>query len=392
MRGRGVQGSGTVVLAVPDFEPSVGGTSRMAGLLARALVIRGRDVAVLTRRRSREWAREEVVDGVTIVRVGSPGHGRLEDKLGSLAPLPWLLRSRSSVAVFHAIMWPDVLYAAAPAGLLDRALITWAARGEATAALAGGGSLVRRTQARLRHRLLRDCRHVALTPRMREELREHRLANVEIVPLPVDTHVFRPPSAKERRAARRHFGLDGEFAVVYVGHLRALKAVDRLIDAFGGLRREGANARLLLVGGSRGAADDVEAGLRARTRTLALDDVVRFGGVLHDPRPAYWAADAFVLPSTQEGMPLALVEAMACGLACVAPASAAGDELLADGCGVVPSSNEPEDLLAALRALAGDSARRIELGRRAAQRVQDFDSERVTDEYERIYRELEAKT
>src|SRR6059058_4881337 len=56
--------AGTVVFVVPDFEPSVGGTTRQAGLQARAMLERGYDVVVLTRRFDSAWPEHEVLAGL----------------------------------------------------------------------------------------------------------------------------------------------------------------------------------------------------------------------------------------------------------------------------------------------------------------------------------------
>ena len=122
-----------------------------------------------------------------------------------------------------------------------------------------------------------------------------------------------------------------------------------------------------------------------------LEDVVRFCGPQADPRPFLWASDAFVLPSFREGMPNALLEAMACGLPCIAPPSAGGDEVIEPETGLVPPSNEPADLLAELRALAGYPSRRAALGRSAAERAKEFDVERVVDQFEELYRSALAE-
>ena len=115
---------------------------------------------------------------------------------------------------------------------------------------------------------------------------------------------------------------------------------------------------------------------------------MRFHGVQQDPRPFLHASDVFVLPSFREGMPNALLEAMACGLPCIAPPSAGGDEVIDSETGIVPASNAPEDLLAALRALAGYPERRAAMGRAAAERAKAFDVERVVDSFEELYRSV----
>ena len=104
-----------------------------------------------------------------------------------------------------------------------------------------------------------------------------------------------------------------------------------------------------------------------------------------DPRGHLWAADALVLPSVREGMPNSLLEALACGLPSVAPASAGGDEVLDGATGIVPASNEPHALASALVALASDGRNREEMRAAARRRSELFDSEHVADAYEQLY-------
>jgi glycosyltransferase involved in cell wall biosynthesis len=115
---------------------------------------------------------------------------------------------------------------------------------------------------------------------------------------------------------------------------------------------------------------------------------VTFCGVADDPRPYLWAADAFALASFREGMPNSILEAMACGLACVAPPSAGGTELLSNGAGVIPPSNAPDDLAAALLTLVRDEQLCSRVGAAAVLRARDHDVERITDDYEQLYSQL----
>jgi glycosyltransferase involved in cell wall biosynthesis len=378
-----------IVFLVPDFEPSVGGTTRQVGLQARAHAARGRQVAVVTRCVDRGWPRRERLGGLDVHRVGPPGRGRGRELLALLALALWLRRRRRRIGPVVAVQWPDVQLAAVLGGVLPRLLTVWAVRGEAELALAGGRSPGRRALTRLRRRLLERGRHVVLTPRMSAELEAAGVGEATVIPVPVDLRHFRPPSDAERDAARASLDVEPEaFVVVYVGHLEERKAVDRLVRALGLLRKRVPGARLLLVGGGRGRPDDTDETLHRLVDELDLESAVTFCGIQPDPRPQLWAADALVLPSVREGMPNSLLEAMGCGLPCVAPASAGGDEVLDAETGIVPPSNEPADLVGALERLAADPALRAELGHVARERVRRYGVEPIADAYERVFAEL----
>jgi glycosyltransferase involved in cell wall biosynthesis len=375
------------VFVVPDFEPAVGGTTRQVGLQARALHDRGHDVVVVTRRRDRGWARRETVGRLPVVRLGLARRGRLAEAYALLSLAAWLTVRRRKVAILQTVMWPDAWASAALAGLLRRTVVLWAIRGEADVSI---GTSPRRALVRARRALLRRCVHVTLTPAMAAELEAlGEGTRAEVIPVPVDTAHFRPPTADERLDARAELGLDETaFAIVYVGHLEERKAVDRLLEAVALLAQEGAAVAIVVVGGGRGLPTDTERELRRRAAEDDLSAVVRFVGVQPDPRPYLWAADALVLPSVREGMPNSLLEAMACGLPCIAPASAGGDELLDPETGIVPPSNAPEDLAAALRDLVADPEWRRRLGDAARERVSRFGIDEVAERYERLYSEL----
>src|SRR4051812_37869642 len=134
--GRGIGPS--VAFAVPDFDPSVGGTSRQVGLLARALVARGHNVAVFTRRR-RGLRRAEEIDGIAVRRVGPSGYGRLADKLAAVELAVALRRARPRALI--TVQWTDAILAASTAGLLKWTAVVWAARGDASDAVRAGSSL-----------------------------------------------------------------------------------------------------------------------------------------------------------------------------------------------------------------------------------------------------------
>jgi glycosyltransferase involved in cell wall biosynthesis len=382
-----------IVFAVPEFEPAVGGTARQVGLQARELARRGHPVTIVTRRMRPEWPAFERLDAIELHRVGPPGYARRQVKLGALTLARWAARHRDQIGIYQPVMWLDALYGAGAARLLGRTLNIWAIRGDAAVAVRPGASMPRRAQGAIRRTLLDRCAHLVLTESMAAELRELDVGGeIAVIPVPVDLTRFRPPVDGERSAARAALGLHDEaFTVAYVGHLQERKAVDRLIEAFRRLREEGATAaRLLIVGGSRGAPDDTEPQLRAQVAAAHLEDAVTFCGVTAEPRRVLWAADALVLPSFREGLPNSLIEAMACGVPCVAPPSAGGHELIRPDTGIVPASNRPAALLGALRQLFEDPAGRARMSAAAAARAGRYEVTAVVDEYERLYARLQA--
>ena len=378
----------TIVFAVPDFEPAVGGTSRQVGLQARELRRRGYDVVVVTRCFERGWKRFEILNGLPVHRIGRPSRGLLADRHGLVMLAAWLRRRRGHIGVVHTVMWPNAPLAAAVAGVLDRTVVVWAIMGEIADALSPRGHQ-RRPLTLVRRRILARCTHVVLTSAMKEEfVALSGRTDVATIPVPVDLAEFRPPTTEERAGARADLGLrEGDFVVVYVGHLVVRKGVGQLIDAVSTLRDEGRDVVLLLVGSARGS-DNTEKQLRRRVAADGLGEVVQFLGAQPDPRPYLWAADAFALASTREGMPNSILEAMACGLPSVAPPSAAGDQLLTAQTGIVPHSNDPDELRAALATLADDRKEAAAMGRAARAAVAPFAVERVVDRYEQLFRTL----
>ena len=101
------------------------------------------------------------------------------------------------------------------------------------------------------------------------------------------------------------------------------------------------------------------------------------------------AAAVFVLPSTSEGLPMALLEAMAHGRPVVATRVGGVPDLVTDGRdGVLVDAGDPAALASAVAALLADPERAAALGRAARGRVADMSPERVAERVDAIYREV----
>lgn len=391
MNERADTGRRLVVFVVPDFVPTLGGTTRQTTNQATSLQRRGYDVLVLTQRIDRAWPRHELVAGLPVERIGPGSRSGLAMKVFVLHVAWWLWRHRRSVTIVQSVMYPDFVVAAGLAGMRDIAVMCWAGKGDATDTLGPDIGVQRAPLRALRRWALRRAAHVGLTEAIREELAPLLPdVPVEVVPTPVDTTRYEPPTPAERAAARAELGIEGDAtSYVFTGHLRALKRVDLLLDAFAVVARTDADAVLYVVGGSRADLEDTTAELAAQRHRLGLDERVHFTGPVDDVRPYLVAADVFVLPSDREGLSNALLEALACGLPGVAAPSAGGDMILDETCGIVPATNRVDDLAAAMVEMLSPEVR-AHYAHGSRPKAEAYGINSVSDRYERIYARCRA--
>ncbi|MGH7913530.1 MAG: glycosyltransferase family 4 protein [Candidatus Binataceae bacterium] len=180
---------------------------------------------------------------------------------------------------------------------------------------------------------------------------------ITVIPSGVDCAHFRPPSADGRAQARAALGLgDTDLAVGAVGALEPRKGHRYLVEAMALLGRGGVVAIIAGEGSLRDA-------LTAEVRRLGLGGAVRMVGRIDDARAILWAVDIFAMPSLSEGLGVALLEAMACGLPAVA--SRVGGIVDAVDEGRTGMLAAPEDALAlagALAHLSAEAPARIAMG------------------------------
>ena len=209
-----------------------------------------------------------------------------------------------------------------------------------------------------------------------------------VIPNGIDLAAADAALAIGREEARKRLGIfPTDLAIAYVGRLHEEKGVAHLIGAFHALLQVHPTARLLLAGDGPSRRS-----LETAVEALRLGHFVRFLGTLADPWPLLAAADIFALPSLWEGMPNALLEALAAGRPAVATAVGAVPEMVVDGReALVVPPGDTGALARALAELAASPARRREMGALARQRVEDaYRIEATVAQTERLYDELLA--
>jgi glycosyltransferase involved in cell wall biosynthesis len=381
-----------VVVAVADYLPWRGGTTNLARNLALGLRDRGWAVEILTQRVDAHWPVLERIDDVLVRRLPPSARDGRSMRRYLFANLRSLRSARHATDVVVAVMTPDLATGAVVAGFRRRTVMVWAGAGDAHDALhRDHPSLAGRTVRVVRRAILRRAHHVALTRAIDDEVRNVGVAgSTEVIPTPIDPERFRPLAEIERRQRRVALGVDDAFVVVFSGHLRALKRVDQLVRAVPIVRDAHVPVRLFVLGEGREDLVDTTGTLHALAHELGVADAVTFTGAVDEVEDYLAIADAFVLPSEREGLSNSLLEAMACGVACVAPASAGGDQILDDDCGVIPPDNSPEQLAAALVGLAADPIRRARLAANARGRAGEAARDAVVDRYDRLLRGLDG--
>jgi glycosyltransferase involved in cell wall biosynthesis len=122
---------------------------------------------------------------------------------------------------------------------------------------------------------------------------------------------------------------------------------------------------------------------------LGVSDRVYLPGLCRDVAQLLSACDIFVLASDWEGVPVAVIEAMAARLPVVATAVGGVGELVeADVTGILVPPGDAQALAGALADLAGDPERRLGMGERGRRRAERFDASVMVASYARLFERL----
>ncbi|MBS2029677.1 MAG: glycosyltransferase [Deltaproteobacteria bacterium] len=196
---------------------------------------------------------------------------------------------------------------------------------------------------------------------------------IRVVPVGVPA-VVADPSARLRP--------DAPFVIAAAGALEPAKGFDVLLHALVDLP----GTTLLLAG-----EGDDRAELEALAKKLGISQRVRFLGWLSGLSGLLGAADAFVMSSRSEGMPMALIEAMSAGVPVVATRVGGIPEVVDDGQdGLLVPAEDASALANAIRRIADDRSLGRELGKRGVEKAKRFAPETMALRTEEVYSEILA--
>jgi 1,2-diacylglycerol 3-alpha-glucosyltransferase len=210
-----------------------------------------------------------------------------------------------------------------------------------------------------------------------------------VISNPIDLTTFTPArSPEERTRIRLELNLSG-FIVLYTGRLAAEKHVDVIIRAIAIVKEYIPKISFVITGHGQ-----QEQSLKRLANELHVEDSVAFLGTLSvsDLARLYKAADVFTITSTAETQSLSLMKAMATGIPVIGVNARGLSEYINKHNGLLVEPGDYRGLAATILHLLRNPYLREDLGKGGLKIVQQWSSERITNEWDTLYREICSHT
>ncbi|MCP4141132.1 MAG: glycosyltransferase family 4 protein [Chloroflexi bacterium] len=350
-----------IATIIHGYFPRVGGAETQLRALVPHLKAQGIEMTILTRRYDPNLPAFEKVDGISVYRLPAPGHKIIASLLFTATSFLRLLRLRPQLIHAHEFISPATVALLAERWLKIPIVVTSHRSGE----IGDVQKMKRKKSGAMRLKALRKqvSKFVVISKEIWDELlgigvEEERLINITNG---VDTERFTPSNADKKLALRTQAQVapDAQLAI-FTGRLVPEKRLDLLISLWPALREKHPKAELMIVG---------EGAEEARLKAMAGDGV-RFMGSTKDVLPFLQMADIFVLPSIAEGLSVALLEAMSCGLVpLLTDVGGAREVVHHQENGWIVPPDDPDALLLGLKSLFDDEEILVKRGQAARQRV-----------------------
>ncbi len=413
-----------IYIAISTFLPLVGGAEKQALAQGRSLRERGYETTIITLCYDRGWPRHEVIEGVPIIRVAGTLLGGREKLarplqkllyLMALLVMGWtLLQHRRRYDILHLYQLGSLVLPTALVCRLTNKPMIIAIRNtgpQRTGRLRdkpslrpldattpelqadrqpwiGGdleglehmGKLVVRFTCFLLHPAHTVV--VVLSSRMKDYLAAYsfNFPDVQLIPNGVDItrfHLTADASAKERAQV-----------AICVSKLRYQKGIDVLLQAWRLVHEQFPQAQLILVGDG-----PLQTQLERMAQALGIAGSVEFTGLQSDIPAQFHRGGLAVLPSLWEGMPNAVLEAMACGLPCVATRVSGSEDIIQHGVnGLLVGPGDYQGMAQALLTLLRDPALAKKYGQAGRATIEKrYSFENIMDSYIELYQRITEK-
>lgn len=414
------------------FSPIVGGAEVQTEKQARQLQAQGHDVTIVTLRYNNQWKRKENLVGLPIIRIGGLFKRNGQLRVGRLGHIPLdinlffqLWRLRHTYDVIHVFQITPLAAVAALIGKLTHTPVVINSQSATTEKeqarytqqdmtlmndtlptaeymkidgrqiITGDVSVLPRLalggQAMLNFLRTSDAHFQSLSTRSKANLVEQGFKPDHVVHIPgsVHTEQFRP-CAKKRPGPT-----SSERTIICVARLDYAKGIDVLLHAWARFMHAPSTWRSELEPHLRIVGDgQLRPQLERIAAELGILDSVEFLGMRTDILALLQQSWGFILPSRWEGMPNALLEAMSCGLPCIATRVSGSEDLITSGVnGILVEPEQPAEMALALRRIIEDADFAQQLGHAARATIErDYQLENIVAQCLSLYRQLIAST
>lgn len=366
------------------------GAELQAETQLRRLKATGHAITIIAKKRTLQSSFHEIIDGVNVFRLGPPGIRTL----GTLLLL-FFVRKKCDIVHIHgqhflgmaAISLCNLL--GIPTVLKITIAGRFFARVSADHLFPRNWRPFRRL---LNHIAGKASAYLAISKEICDQmpLAGFLPERIRQIPNGVDMKRFHPIPACEKKQLRHQLGLpEDKTVILYASRLIQRKGFDLLLTAWPMIQAEFPEVCLVVVG-SGGTTEVKEL---TKLAASISHRKLTYVGEVRDTSPYLQCADMFIFPSRKEGLPNALIEAMACGIACIASDIGGCNDLIEPGkTGMLFASGNSNALSQATMSLLTNQQKIQELGNNAYRHIQEkYDILTVVDQINCLYTALQNK-
>lgn len=380
------------------FAPYYGGGAKQALSLCGKLRERGFSPFVVTKHWGNGEPYKENIHGVNVFRLDW-GRSPIQRMLYSLRVLRFLLTQRKNYEIIHSHGIFPYTYCGIIASKLHgkkiiAKMITSGADDPKTIKNRFLGSL------QLKLLSLID-KIVSISSELSASFKQSSLPQNKLIEIPngVDTDKFKPLADMEKHNLRKSLRLPTDQIIfTFVGVLNKRKGSDLLIEAWRKIAQDIPKAKLILVGPktkteNKNTDEQFVNNLLDEIKTNPLMKNVILTGYIDNAQEYLKASDIFVFPSWREGMPNSLLEAMSCGILCIASELPCVTDIITNNQnGLLFPPGDVKQLADLMIKTAKDSKLRDATGSNARDTIEcKFSLDIVADRYAILYRQLLAE-
>ena len=214
------------------------------------------------------------------------------------------------------------------------------------------------------------------------ELKKIRFPTEKIIRIKngIDTKHFCPALAESKQTIKSSLGFNAGTVVLYTGRFGSEKNLKLLLKAWTQVIKDHNDSLLILLGDGK-----IKKELEEDILNLNIQASVRIQPPVADTVKYYQASDIFILPSKYEGISNSLLEAMSCGLVCIASDIPGTKEIIDNGeNGVLVQTDDEPELASSIKRMIDDKNVSRIFGNNARQKIiSEFDIEIISNDYEK---------